>query len=352
MTASHQQLGNARASYAEIAEFAAYSPELPEIDRELGLVVGFMKSTLVSEVPELTEVSSYLLSGKSKLFRPRLVLACAARSRPAQADARQTAWPQRARELAAAIELLHVSSLYHDDIMDNADDRRGRPSANRKYGVAQAILAGDFLLAKIMEIAGRAGSEYVRLISDTYQSLCLGQAMEMRDRFSVERSVDDYMTSIRGKTAALLSAACAIGAMVGDYPEPDVARLASFGEHLGLAFQMVDDILDICADPSSTGKQAMQDVVSGVYTLPVIEILRHRPEFGAALQQAGPEDLPGIRAEILLGGGVDVAAQAAAEHIGIAVSALEEMSDQRVTGSLTTIARMLELVLNNVPKSL
>ncbi|MGK8488430.1 polyprenyl synthetase family protein [Nocardia asiatica] len=352
MTASHQQLDNVRTFEGEMANLAACAPELPEIDRELEFVVGFMKSTLVSEVAELTEVSSHLLSGTSKLFRPRLVLACAARWHPVQADPRQVTWPEEARELAAAIELLHVSSLYHDDIMDNADDRRGLPSANRKYGVAQAILAGDFLLAKIMEIAGRAGSEYVRLISDAYQSLCLGQAMEMRDRFSVERSVDDYLTSIRGKTAALLSAACAVGAMAGDYPEADVARLAKFGEHLGLAFQMVDDILDICADPGSTGKRAMQDVVSGVYTLPVIEMLRREPEFGETLQQAGPEDLPGIRAHILRSGGVDIAAEAAAEHIGIAVSAIEQMSDRRVTESLASIARMLELVLHNAPKSL
>ena len=172
-----------------------------------------------------------------------------------------------------SVELVHLGSLYHDDVMDEADTRRSVESVNARWGNLQAILAGDFLLARASEIAASLGTEVAGLLAATIGRLCEGQIGELRRTYNAARTEAEYLESIDGKTASLFSTAARIGALVGGLDRPDVEALTSFGHAFGMAFQIVDDVLDLTATEAQLGKPAGHDLVEGVYTLPVIRTL-------------------------------------------------------------------------------
>ena len=174
---------------------------------------------------------------------------------------------------AVSVELVHLGSLYHDDVMDEATTRRNVESVNAKWGNLQAILAGDFLLARASELAASLGTEVAGLLAATIGRLCEGQILELQHTYSVQRAEDVYLKSIEGKTASLYSTACRIGAIVSGQSRDRVEALTEFGLAYGMAFQIVDDILDVTATDEQLGKPAGHDLVEGVYTLPVIRTL-------------------------------------------------------------------------------
>ncbi|NLD78628.1 MAG: polyprenyl synthetase family protein, partial [Acidimicrobiales bacterium] len=171
-------------------------------------------------------------------------------------------------------ELVHLGSLYHDDVIDEATTRRGVESVNSRWGNLRAILAGDFLLAKASEIAASLGVEVAGLLAATIGRLCEGEVRELQDAYQVDRTEEAYLASIEGKTASLLSSACRIGGIVADLPRPDIDRLTEFGLAYGMAFQIVDDVLDVVATDEQLGKPAGHDLVEGAYNLPVIRALK------------------------------------------------------------------------------
>ena len=172
-----------------------------------------------------------------------------------------------------ACELVHLGSLYHDDVMDEAETRRGVETVNARWGNLQAILAGDFLLARASEIAASLGTEVAGLLARTIARLCEGQIEELRHTYDVARSVPSYLLSIEGKTASLFATAARIGAIVAGHERAHVEAVTNYGTAYGMVFQIVDDILDLTATDAELGKPAGHDVVEGVYTLPVLHTL-------------------------------------------------------------------------------
>jgi heptaprenyl diphosphate synthase len=172
-----------------------------------------------------------------------------------------------------AVELVQVGSLCHDDVIDEADTRRGAESVNARWGNLKAILAGDFLLAKASEIAASLGTEVAGLLAATIGHLCEGEVHELRTAYDPERTEASYLAAIEGKTAALFGTACRVGGIVGDLPREDIDRLTEFGRHYGMAFQVVDDILDVIATDEQLGKPAGHDIAEGIYNLPVLRAL-------------------------------------------------------------------------------
>jgi heptaprenyl diphosphate synthase len=172
-----------------------------------------------------------------------------------------------------AVELVHLGSLYHDDVMDEAEVRRTVPSVNAKWGNLQAILAGDFLLSRASEIAASLGTEVAGLLARTIGRLCEGQILELRSLYQVGRTEDEYYASIDGKTASLFAAAARIGGIVSELPRDQIDALTAFGTNFGMVFQIVDDILDVTATDEQIGKPAGHDMVEGVYSLPVLKTL-------------------------------------------------------------------------------
>ncbi|MFO7591349.1 MAG: polyprenyl synthetase family protein [Acidimicrobiia bacterium] len=216
----------------------------------------------------LAEVGAHLITAGGKRIRPTLTLcsayAAGGPSTPAHDDVITG---------AAACELVHLGSLYHDDVIDEAETRRGVPSVNARWSNIVAILSGDFLLARASSLAASLGADVAGLLADTIGELCRGQVLELQHLYDVTRSEEDYTSAIEGKTAALFATASRVGGMVARVDEPTLDALTRYGHHLGLCFQIIDDVLDLTADEETLGKPAGQDLVEGIYTLPVISAL-------------------------------------------------------------------------------
>jgi heptaprenyl diphosphate synthase len=182
--------------------------------------------------------------------------------------------PSSAVDVAAAVELMHLATLYHDDIMDEAVQRRGRPSVNRTWGNLAATFAGTYLFARAADIAAAAGKDASRAMSEAAVRVWRGQTLEMHNAFRLDLDESAYFEVIAHKTAALIELPCRLGATIACAPTRYVEALVGYGRALGLAFQLVDDVMDIVADESYLGKVPGADLRSGIYTLPVIVSLR------------------------------------------------------------------------------
>ncbi len=248
---------------------------LPALEDQLRLVEPLLMESVVTGDDFLDEVTTHLIAAGGKRLRPVLALATA------------TGGTDRAtrEELlgAVAVELVHLASLYHDDVMDEATIRRNVESVNARFGNLVAIVAGDFLLARSAEIAAGLGTEIAALLAATLGELCQGQVAEVHAAFQVTRSVESYTQAISGKTASLMATSCRIGAITGGLPRPQVEALTTFGRCFGMIFQVRDDILDVVGSEAELGKPAGQDLAEGIYTLPVLLALSD-PDAGPELR--------------------------------------------------------------------
>ncbi|MDA8367825.1 MAG: polyprenyl synthetase family protein, partial [Actinomycetota bacterium] len=210
---------------------------LPTIETELARLEPLLRESVVTGDGFLDEVTTHLIAAGGKRLRPVLALAAAT---SAGRDATR-------EDLlgAVAVELVHLASLYHDDVMDEATMRRNVESVNSRFGNLVAIVAGDFLLARSAEIAAGLGTEIAALLAKTLGDLCQGQVTEVRAAFQVGRTEDDYTQAIAGKTASLMATSCRIGAITAGLPRDQVEALTTFGRTFGMLFQVRDDILDV-----------------------------------------------------------------------------------------------------------
>lgn len=253
--------------------------DLPHLRDGLARVEDELRRAVTTDEPALTEMASHLITAGGKRVRPLFALAAAACGpRDEQPASTEPATTEPATIEAVrggvAVELVHLGSLYHDDVIDEAETRRTVPSVNAKWGNLRAILAGDFLLAKASELAASLGTEVAELLAATIGRLCEGEVRELQHAFQLDRTEADYRASIDGKTASLFSAAARIGALVAALPRDEVERLTAYGTAYGMAFQVIDDVLDVVATDEALGKPAGHDLVEGVYTLPVIYALQ------------------------------------------------------------------------------
>ncbi|WP_328855707.1 polyprenyl synthetase family protein [Microbispora hainanensis] len=248
----------------------------------------------------------------------------------------------RAVEAAAAVELLHMASLYHDDVIDDARRRRGRPSVNTVWGARLAVLAGDLLFTSASRILSELGRRESLVVAETARRICSGMIAETADRFLLSRTEADYLEVTGAKTAELLSLACRLGAMQagrGPEAEEDLARL---GWHLGMAYQVRDDILDLTATTGELGKPANSDIVEGVYTLPVIRALGREPSLARLLRRGlTTADAERARQLVLSCGAVEEARQVAETHVETALRRLDGLGDPRSREGLAGYVRSI-----------
>ncbi len=224
-----------------------------------------LREAVTAEDPYLTEIAGHLIGAGGKRLRPVLAMVAAAAGGAPVSDDVITG--------GVSVELVHIGSLYHDDVMDDAETRRGVPSVNAKWGNLVAILSGDFLLSRASELAASLGTEVAGLLAATIGRLCEGQVGELKTAYSADRSEPAYYGSINGKTASLLATAARIGGIVAGLPRNQIEALTTYGDNFGMAFQLIDDVLDLVATDEELGKPAGNDLVEGVYTLPVIRAL-------------------------------------------------------------------------------
>jgi heptaprenyl diphosphate synthase len=249
----------------------------------LGEVEEALTMAVASEVPLVSEAAGHLLAAGGKRFRPLLVLL-----------AGQLGDPDDPRLVpgAVAIELTHLATLYHDDVIDEARSRRGIPSANARWDNTVAILTGDFLFARASEISSALGTEVTKVLAETIAQVCEGEIREVQGLGRIDGDEARYLDVIRRKTASLIATSCRLGGMLSAAELEVVERLERFGRALGLAFQLSDDIMDLTADRAVLGKEPGADLREGVYTLPVIYALREsaRRDQLRTLLTAGPPE--------------------------------------------------------------
>ena len=226
-----------------------------------------------------TEASRHSIAAGGKRFRALLVLLAAQFGDPKD---------PRVLQAALAIELTHLATLFHDDVMDEAEVRRGHPSVNSRWSNSVAILTGDFLFAQASRILADLGPEAVRIQAETFNRLVAGQLAETIGPRPGQDPLDHYMHVITEKTGSLIATSGRFGAMFSGAPAEVAARIAQACEQLGVAWQLSDDVIDIASDPEQSGKTPGTDLRQGVHTLPVLYALRS-PGYPAAQAAGQPE---------------------------------------------------------------
>jgi geranylgeranyl pyrophosphate synthase len=309
----------------------------PWLVDDMRRVENLLMSTAASSVhPLVSESSTHLIKAGGKRLRPALVVIASRAGEPARRATYQA---------AAGIELIHLASLYHDDVIDETETRRGVPTAHSKWGVEVAVLAGDFLFATGCALGAQAGGEVPLLIAGALAEVCEGQIVETESVGNPGRSVTEYFDTIRRKTAALFRASCELGVVTSGAAPSLRPALATFGEQLGIAFQLVDDLLDLFGDPEVTGKSPGTDLREGVFTMPVLVACERDPALVDMLT-SGERSLDAVMPILSRTGAVDDAFAAAANHGKAARQALADLPESEWRGALDAI---VDGVLRQIP---
>jgi len=293
----------------------------------LALVEQRLRESVASELPFVQEASRYLIEAGGKRFRPMLVLLGGALGGTAPDDDRLVA-------AGVIVELVHISTLYHDDVIDAADLRRGSAAAHVRWSNTVAILTGDFLLARASELSAGLGVETTRIMARTIAELCAGQIREVQasgmaaahGAAPVEADRAHYLAVIAEKTASLIASSCRLGALLSGQPQDAQEALAAYGQRLGMAFQLADDVLDVAGEEAESGKLPGTDLKEGVRTLPVLLALEAEgagSEFAALVADPTDANVAKAMGLLRLHPALDQARAAAHAEVAAAKAALD-----------------------------
>ena len=239
------------------------------IAEDVGQAVRIFQDELISDQDFISDLCRHVGQFHGKLLRPALLLLSAracGRVEPAH------------HVLAAVVEMVHIATLVHDDVLDEADIRRRAATVNRLWGNERAVLMGDFLISHAYHLCSSLDSQFAsRLIARTTNTVCEGEMMQVANRDNYELGEDEYLDIISRKTASLIGACCLLGAKFAGADDQIAARFKRFGVSLGIAFQITDDLLDLTGDEAEAGKSLGRDVHKGKLTLPLIHYLCHQP---------------------------------------------------------------------------
>jgi octaprenyl-diphosphate synthase len=256
-----------------------------EIQQDIDKVEFHLMENLRSHIPLIGEINRHILVGGGKRVRPLLFVLSARLCGDKGSDA---------HTLSSIYEYLHAATLLHDDVIDKAATRRGKPAANTVWGNSAAVLVGDFLLSKSFALAVESGNlRLLEVLAQTTTQMAEGMVLELIHTNNLEVDEETYKKILINKTAILISAACQTGAIWGGAGSAEEEALAEYGLDIGIAFQMVDDLLDYEASEQETGKTVANDFKEGKITLPVIQALRRcSPEERLAVDRAAKKAVP------------------------------------------------------------
>ncbi|MEW8978745.1 MAG: polyprenyl synthetase family protein [Symbiobacterium sp.] len=294
-----------------------------------------IEAALSTREKMLEEVSIHLLRAGGKRIRPALVI-LSSRFPGVSLD--------KVIDVAVAVELIHMATLVHDDVVDNATLRRGRPTVNAIWDNQVSVLVGDYLFAKSFTLLSETGNNrVVRLMSEVVREMSQGELAQMASYFDVEQTEEDYFKRIAQKTGYLIAEACRLGAVMAGAGEEEVDAVYEYGMGIGLSFQIADDLLDFFGDESTLGKPVCGDLKIGILTLPVIHALHHSPMRGELREIIGTRSIGAAEVErvkeiLAASGSFDYAREKAREHIDRAVRALERVPTLTTRPVLKTLA--------------
>lgn len=237
-----------------------------------------IRQSLHSEVPLINQVSEYIIHSGGKRLRPALVLLSANMFQGVRTEHHY---------LAAIVEFIHTATLLHDDVVDESDLRRGKSTANHVFGNAASVLVGDFLYSRAFQMMVKLQNMRVmEILAEATNTISEGEVLQLLNVRKVDISEQDYLKVIHFKTAKLFEAATRLGAVMSNAGAKQEQGLAAYGMHLGTAFQLIDDVLDLSGDPGQIGKKLGNDLAEGKPTLPLLYAIQHGTEAQAALVKA------------------------------------------------------------------
>lgn len=319
---------------------------VPGIARRLQAVDCIIDEALSSNSEHLAGPRDHLLAGRGKGLRPALVILWS--SAWDQANRRKEGdIAQVACEIAAAVELIHMASLVHDDLIDGSAIRRGRETLNARFGARPSVLAGDFLFARAFRLLARHKDLWVlELMTDAISAMCEGELEQAARSFSCGETEEAHLRRITQKTAHLVAACCQGGAAIGGGSAEEIANARTYGLELGIAFQLTDDALDFVADPRELGKPICQDLVCGALTLPVLRLLAHKalgPATRALIEsrQFDQESVSWVQSAVVECGGIDYTYEKAQERLARAAACAARLPASPSREALTAIAQQL-----------
>jgi octaprenyl-diphosphate synthase len=302
---------------------------------DLQNVDALIRSSLHSDVALINQLSRYIINSGGKRLRPMLVLLSANACRY-QGD--------QHINLAAVIEFIHTATLLHDDVVDASQLRRGNLTANAMWGNEASVLVGDFLYSRAFEMMVNANDmRIMEIMSHTTNTIAEGEVLQLLNCGDAETTEIRYMDVISRKTARLFEAAAQIGAVLGEQPESIETALAEYGLHLGIAFQLIDDVLDYSASPEDTGKNVGDDLAEGKPTLPLIHAIHHGTPGQArlirrAIENGGHDNMQDVCAIIESTGAIPYTAKAAQREADLALEALAPLPESAYKDALYNLA--------------
>ena len=299
---------------------------------ELKLVENRLRELMGGRSSQLEGMADYIMNLGGKRIRPLLVLLCSGIYR---ADFKARV------DIAAAAELIHTASLLHDDVVDEAPIRRGQPSVNNQWGNPSSVLAGDFLFAKAFQVLCRY-TRSLEVMTEAIATMCEGELIQLNAHFDPDLSPETYVDTIAGKTASLLAASCECGGMISTMPRTQVLSLRSFGLHLGIAYQIIDDIGDYIFGDSQSGKPQGNDIKHGIITLPLLYLLANpqsKDRVQAMLSQETPIRPEMLAQELAETRAIQKAADVACRHIDTGLNHLERLPHGRSVIVLKNLAK-------------
>jgi octaprenyl-diphosphate synthase len=319
---------------------AASGPRLPPaVEDDLARVETRLDAELASRESRMQAIARHLVQAGGKRIRPTVVLLvfhAAAGDRPRMRR-------DDAIEAAVALELIHSATLLHDDIIDGGETRRGRPSALSTFGVADTLVAGDFLFSRAFALCSRFEAEVIRWAAEACISLTEGEVMQGRFRHNPAVTVADYLEIIERKTASLFAAGARTAAHLAGAPAALVEAMASCGRNVGLAFQVSDDLLDVEGQTAMTGKPRGIDLRDGNPSLPIVLALARDAELGRlfASRRLAPADVDAGLARIRRAGVLTPVADRARQHVAAALDEIAQLPPSPYRAALDVLTRTL-----------
>ncbi|PWI24488.1 heptaprenyl diphosphate synthase component II [Kurthia sibirica] len=307
--------------------YSGLKTEIDIIEREL-------ETALNSSSHFLNEASLHLLKAGGKRIRPVFVLLAA---KFGQYDI------QRIKNVAVPLELIHMASLVHDDVIDDSDLRRGRPTVKAQFNNRIAMYDGDFIFARALDYMTNIETPQAhKVLSNTMVEICVGEIIQIEDKKIVDQTIRDYFRRIKRKTAVLISSSCELGAIAAGAPEDVTRRLSRFGYYVGMSFQIIDDILDFTATDKQLGKPAGSDLMQGNVTLPALYALED-PMIRPLIEQTinGPiteEQRQQLLKAIRKSSAIKRAGDLSDQYLAKALKEVERLPDNPVKKSLVDIA--------------
>ncbi|NSL52297.1 heptaprenyl diphosphate synthase component II [Calidifontibacillus erzurumensis] len=307
------------------------------INSELDLIEKALKEAMQADNPVLKEASMHLLQAGGKRIRPVFVL-LSAKFGNYNID--------EIKDVAVALELIHTASLVHDDVIDNAELRRGAPTIKSKWDNRIAMYTGDYIFARAVELMTNINKiEAHQVLSKTMVDLCIGEIEQIKDKFNWNQNLRTYLRRIKRKTAILIAVSCQLGAIVSEAPQVVQRQLYRFGYYVGMAFQITDDILDFTGTEKELGKPAGSDLLQGNITLPVLYALRNerlRKEIIDSFDiKNNKENMQHIITLVRQSGGIEYSKRISDRYLQKAFNILKELPNCQEKTALLNIAKYI-----------